>query len=104
MLRVALAVIFSFLTFASGGLTVAQENPGGESPAKWLGQFAKMPSLTIGSFFKDKYLLSTGSVAHEHSVIQTDLTLTYDNGVYLNVWHSAGTNSGLNTGFDAEID
>lgn len=70
--------------------------------------FIYRPSESLGQSLsiqvKDKYLLGKGIVAHNKSVIQTDLYIPLDKGLYLDFWWSSGFNKKLDGGFDDEID
>lgn len=54
--------------------------------------------------FKSAYIDVNGYANSRHPVVQTDLTITFPNDVYIDFWHSAGIDSGLNSGYDDEFD
>lgn len=47
------------------------------------------PRITLSSLVANKYLQpGTGDVLHDRPVVQTDLLLTFKNGLYLDLWNS----------------
>lgn len=49
----------------------------------------KWPSITLSSAVANKYLQpGTGDTVHNRPVVQTDLLVTFKNGLYLDLWNS----------------
>ncbi len=49
-------------------------------------------STTLTSKFRSQYVFSNGFVVHDEPVIQTDLFVTFEHGVFADLWTSVPTN------------
>ncbi len=64
-------------TFASGTRTTKDES------LDW-----EVPSVSLRSVIADKFILSNGDVSYDKSVIQSDLSLSFESGFYIALWNS----------------
>jgi len=62
------------------------------------------PSLNLSTMVKSGYLGGNGNMFSRDPVIQSDLFVTFENGVWLDIWNSEGLTSDLDDGYDDEID
>lgn len=70
------------------------------------GKTNNWPNVTLSSLVANKYLQpGTGDVLHNRPVIQTDLLLSFKNGLYLDLWNSRSLQGKWNDGnLGNEID
>jgi len=70
------------------------------------GNRTKNITVTISSAVANQYLfLGTGTMVSESPVIQTDLLISHESGLYLNLWNSRSLKGNWNDGsFGNEID
>lgn len=62
------------------------------------------PSFKLKSHVLDKYLVTTGDLAHDKKVIQTELTVSFSNGLSVGTWHSLGPDGSWNNDYGDELD
>jgi hypothetical protein len=61
-------------------------------------------SATFTLDFRSGYIDVNGAWLSKSAVVQADITLTFPNNIYIDLWHSAGLSSGLDSGYDDETD
>jgi hypothetical protein len=61
------------------------------------------PSMTVSSMVKSKYLGTCGSMLVDSPVIQSDAFITFDGGVWLDLWNNTGIESGSGNEIDPGI-
>lgn len=61
------------------------------------------PSVSVQSVVSDKYVGTDGSELYGAGVIQSDVFMTFENGIYLDIWNSTPF-SGLNENCGSEQD
>lgn len=62
-------------------------------------------STILSSHWVGKYVGGSGTVFHDGPAVQSELTVAFSNGVYVDVWHSAGTDdSDLSSNYADELD
>ncbi|MES2436859.1 MAG: hypothetical protein V4519_02515 [Patescibacteria group bacterium] len=66
---------------------------------------APHPSVVLTTRLWSQYYGANGSVYHTDPVLQSDVFVTFPNGVYIDLWHSAGLDdANLNSNFGDEVD
>lgn len=61
-------------------------------------------SYTLTTQVFDKYLGADGGVFYDGPVIQPDIFVSFQNGVYADLWASRGNKAGWGDDFDSEVD
>ena len=106
MNRIATLTGFYLCSIFCSSLVLAQDEA--TSPVEALEGSSSSSGLSfeLSVFYWNKYLDNTGGIVNlDRPVVQTDLILSFDSGLYLELWNSTGLNGGgLSSDYGDELD